>query len=181
LDWALAIALVIFAIRGAVRGSIRQVFGLGGVLLGLWGAGWMSQWVGAHWQGARPAVLFVVMGWLVAGLAGLAIASVLEWGGNALAEAAKAGSLGWVDRLLGALVGALLGAVVAALVVLLMTLTPWPRDPRAWAEASRGAALLVRGGAAVSGWTAPVLPRGTWLRGRFLEAAHRIGRHPDAS
>lgn len=181
MDWALALALVIFAIRGAVRGSIRQVFGLGGVLLGLWGAGWMSQWVGAHWQGARPAVLFVGLRWLVAALAGLAIASAFEWSGNALAERAKSGAPGALDRLAGALVGALLGAVAASLVVLLMTLTPWPRDPRAWAESSRGAAMLVRGGAVVAGWTAPVLPRGTWLHGRFLEASRRIGRHPDAS
>ncbi len=177
----LAIALLVFAIRGAFRGSIRQVFGLCGVLVGLWVAGWMAQWVGAHWQHARPAVLFVVLKWLVAGLAGLAASSAFEWIGGALADSVKAGPFGWLDRLVGSVVGAALGAVVAAIVVLMMALAPWPRDLRTWTKASRGAPLLMHGGAIVSGWAGPVLPRGYWLRERFLEAARRIPRHPHAS
>lgn len=181
MDWALAIVVLVFAIRGAVRGTIRQVFGLSGVLIGLWVAGWMAQWVGAHWQNARPAVFFVALSWVVAGLAGLAASSVLEWLGNMLADSVKAGPFGWLDRLTGSVVGAVLGVVVATTVVLMMTLAPWPRELRAWTQASRGAPLLLHGGAIVSGWTAPVLPRGFWLRGRFLEAARRVSRHPHAS
>ena len=41
----LAVVLV-FAVRGALRGSIAQAFFFVGLVAGLWAAGWVSQWVG---------------------------------------------------------------------------------------------------------------------------------------
>ncbi len=169
------------AIRGVIRGTIRQVFGFIGVLVGLWAAGWVSQWVGAHWHHARPAVVFWVMSWLVAGLAGLALASLAEWCGGLLAEAVKASPFGWLDRTGGLVLGAALGCVVATLVVFAMTFTAWPRDVRSWTESSRCAPMLLRGGATASDWAAPVLPRGRWLHERFLEAGRRVSHHAHAS
>ena len=167
--------------RGFVRGTVRQVFGCLGVLMGLWAAGWVSQWVGAHWQYARPAVVFWVLRWLVAGLAGLALASLLEWCGERLAGAAKASPFGWIDRLGGLGLGGALGAAVVTLALLALLSLPWPRVPRSWTESSRSAPTLLAGGTLASGWLAPVLPRGRWLHLRFLDAGRRISRHAHAS
>lgn len=181
LDWIIALVIAVFAVRGLFRGTVRQAFGCAGVLIGLWAAGWMAQWVGAHWQHARPAVVFWVLKWLVAGLAGLAVASLLEWCGERAAGAVKASPLGWLDRLGGLTVGALFGAAVVALALVALVLLPWPRRPRAWTESSRSAPTLLVGGAVASGWAAAVLPRGRWLHERFLEAERRVTRRARAS
>jgi uncharacterized membrane protein required for colicin V production len=171
----------VFTIRGVVRGTVRQVFGLLGVLTGLWVAGWVSQWVGAHWLHARPAVVFWVLRWLVAGLAGLAVSSLWEWSGGLLAEGMKSTPFGWLDRLGGLAVGVILGLVVAAFAVLALWSLPWPRETRAWTQTSRGARLLLYGGSVTSGLASPVLPGGRWLHDRFAEAAHAVPRRTHAS
>ena len=92
---------MVFAIRGLIRGSVRQVFGLLGFAVGLWVAVQVSRWVGAQWLGARPAVVFWVLRWLVAALAGLVVASLFQWWGSLLGKAVQAGPAGWLDRVLG--------------------------------------------------------------------------------
>ena len=82
LDWALALLVLMFAVRGIFRGSVRQVFAFLGVIGAVWIAMIVSRWVEAHWQGARPAVVFVVLRWVVAGLAALAVASLVTWWGE---------------------------------------------------------------------------------------------------
>jgi uncharacterized membrane protein required for colicin V production len=150
------------------------VFGLLGVLGGLWAAGWVSQWVGAHWQHARPAVVFFALRWLVALLGGLAVASALEWCGGMLADAVKGTAVGWLDRFGGLLLGAALGLAVVMAALLLMFSVRWPREPGAWAAAARSSAALMRAGAEAAAWAAPVLPRGRWLHQRFVEAGGRV-------
>src|SRR6267378_851783 len=82
LDWALALLVLMFAVRGIFRGSVRQVFAFLGGIGAVWIAMIVSRWVEAHWQGARPAVVFVVLRWVVAGLAALAVASLVTWWGE---------------------------------------------------------------------------------------------------
>lgn len=152
------------------------MFGLLGVIGGLWAAGWVSQWVGAHWQHARPAVVFWALRWLVAVLAGLALASVLEWCGERLGGALKSTPAGWLDRAGGLLFGAGLGLASVTLVLLVMLSVRWPREPGAWAMQARSTATLMRAGARVAAFTAPVLPRGPWLHQRFVVAGGRVAR-----
>jgi hypothetical protein len=93
--------VVVFAIRGLIRGSVRQVFGLLGFVGGLWLAVVAYRWVGAQWLGARPAVVYWVLRWLVVAFAALAIASLFRWWGSLLGKAVQTGPAGWLDRVLG--------------------------------------------------------------------------------
>ncbi len=126
-------------------------------------------------------MVFWVLSWLVVGLSALACASLFEWSGGRLAGGGKSRPHGLLDRLAGMAIGVALGLVVVSLAVLTLSSLSWPREPRAWMRSSRGAQALVHGGAIVSGWAAPVLPRGRWLSERFLESGRRRPRHAHAS
>ena len=115
---------MVFAIRGLVRGSIRQVFGVLGFVGGLWVAVMVSRWVGAQWLGARPAVVFWVSRLLVAGIAGLVVAGLFHWCGSLLGRAVQAGPAGWLDRVLGVALGASIGMAWALALVLLLVFLP---------------------------------------------------------
>ncbi|MGH7742030.1 MAG: CvpA family protein, partial [Candidatus Eiseniibacteriota bacterium] len=115
------------------RGSVLQVFSLLGLAAGIWTAVLVSQWVGAHWQSARPAVVFLVLRWLVAVLAALAVSSLVVWWGEMLAGAVQQSPVGWLDRAMGFVVGATFGTSVAALILLAAIRVPWPSQPHEWA------------------------------------------------
>lgn len=181
MDWAVALVVLVFAIRGLIRGTVRQIFGLLGLVAGLWAAGWVSQWVGAHWQHARPAAVFWVLRWIVAGLAGLALASLFEWCGHLIATAVKAGPFAWLDRVGGFAIGSTLAMLVVSLALVTLLHAPWSDGLRGWASKGRVVRPLMQGGARASEWASPALPRGSWLRDRFLEGARRADRQARAS
>ena len=147
-----------------------QVFSLVGLVLGLWTVGWVAQWVGAHWHGARPAAVFWVLGWVVAALAGLAVATLLQWWGGLLGDALKQSPAGWLDRLGGFVVGAALGALVSAFVLLAVLLAPWPYGLPSWAAGTRVAPPLMRFGAGACSVSERFVPGSRWLKQRFLFA-----------
>ena len=96
----------------------------------------VSQWVGAHWQGARPAVVFGLLRWIVALLAGFAVAAIFELIGERAGEGVRKSPAGPLDRAFGIVMGVVLGAVFLVAVLVGMLLTPWPREAgRAAAEA----------------------------------------------
>jgi hypothetical protein len=166
---------VVFVIRGLVRGSVRQVFGLLGFVGGLWLAVLVSRWVGAQWPGARPVVVFWVLRWLVAAVAGLAVASVFRWWGSLLGEAVQAGPVGWVDRVFGVLLGALIGVMWAiALVTLALFLPDRVGGRTAVTQALTAHALVSTGARACDA----VEPRVSMLHGvgRLLHEAERRAR-----
>ena len=175
LDWVLLALVLIFAIRGVFRGSVLQVFTLLGLLSGLWAAGWISQWVGLHWQGARPAVVFWVLRWLVAALGGLALASLFQWWGGLLAEAVKESPLGWLDRLLGFAVGAAVGVILCAALVLIALLAPLPREGTRWVARASATPVLLSGGEWLCTAGDSYFPGSRWLKQRFLTAERRLG------
>lgn len=173
LDWLIVLLVVLFAVRGLLRGTVGQFFTLLGLLAGLWAAGWVAQWVGAHWQDARPAVVFLLLRWVVAGLAGLAVATLFQWWGDRLGAAVLKSPLGVPDRIGGAAVGAGLGLVVASLVMLGALLTTWPAAVSESAMRSRFAIPLMSGGAALCGLEHWVFPGSDWLERQFLAARQR--------
>jgi hypothetical protein len=115
---------VVFAVRGLVRGSIRQVLGILGFVVGLWVAVVVSRWVGAQWLGARPAAVFWLARLLLAGIAGLIVAGLFHWCGSLLGMAVQAGPAGWLDRVLGLVLGTLVGMAWALALVLLLVFVP---------------------------------------------------------
>ncbi len=137
---------MVFAVRGLVRGSVRQSFGILGFVVGLWVAVMVSRWVGAQWLGARPAALFWLARLLVAGIAGLVVAGLFHWCGSLLGMAVQAGPAGWLDRVLGIALGTMIGMAWAlALVSLLVLLPERLGTGRLVAEAQTAHALIGMG------------------------------------
>jgi len=109
-DWVLIVLVLGFALRGLFRGAVTQVSVLLGLFLGLWAVALTSQWVGEHWKSARPTVVFWLLRWLVAGMAGVAVAAVLGWLGERAGQTVRESPFGWFDRSVGFFVGCLVGA-----------------------------------------------------------------------
>lgn len=174
LDWSLLILLAAFTVRGILRGTIAQVFAFLGFCFGAWALLLVGHWVGEHWAGARPAVVFVVLRWLVAVLAGLAIAAVFQWWGELLAKAAHDGPFGWIDRAVGGVIGAVTGLALTSLLALLLLQGPLFASTGSVVNRSVCAGPLVRGGAAVSAFIPAGVPLGSWLHRQFQHAVRRL-------
>ena len=169
----LAVVLV-FAVRGALRGSIAQAFFFVGLVAGLWAAGWVSQWVGEHWHSARPAVVFWALRWLVAILAGMSLVAIAQESGEHLSEAVRKGPLAWLDRALGVVVGAALGVLVVTLVVLAWVRLGPAGDVSNALARSRVSMTLVESGEQACEAVARVVPASGWLRREFAIAGRRM-------
>jgi uncharacterized membrane protein required for colicin V production len=166
---------VVFVIRGVIRGSVRQVFGLLGLVCGLWLAVQAYRWVGAQWLGARPAVVYWMLRWLVAALAGLVVASLLHWWGSLLGKAVQAGPAGWLDRVFGVLLGALIGMMWALALVTLALFAPRLVGVRVAVTHALTAHALVSTGARACDAIEPRVPMLHGL-GRLLHEAERRAR-----
>ena len=175
LDWTVAIFALLFAIQGARQGTIRQAMSLAGALCGLWSAWTISQWVAAHWQGARPAVVFWVLRWVVAVLAGCAIASFFSWAGGRIREGVQSADLGWLDRLGGLVFGAGVGACLACAALVGLLLTPWPPGIASEVARARVTAPLLAGAEHLLNGGDRYIPGGPELH-RLLRDAERRGR-----
>lgn len=181
MDWVVVVLVLVFAVRGAVRGAVVQVFSLLGLIAGLWTVGLVSQWVGGHWQGARPAVVFWALRWLVAVLSGLAVASLFQWWGALIGGALRQTPLHWPDRVGGLAAGGLVGLMLAAVMTLAVVLLPWaPAFGRA-ARQGRVTRPLLHGGAWACGQVHGLFPGGRWLEGRFREAEKLAGGEAERS
>ena len=175
LDWIVLVVVLLFAVRGLLRGTIAQTFSILGVVGGLWAAGWVSQWVGEHWTGARPAVVFLVLRWLVAALAGTAVAALFQWWGEKIGGVVKSGPLGFLDRAGGWGVGAVIGLVVVTFAIMAMVLVTWSPVNRP-ALQMKLAGPLMAGARFVCALGEPTIPGSTWLMHRFSSAHRRIER-----
>jgi hypothetical protein len=174
LDWVILVLLLSFMIRGLLRGTVAQVFAFFGLLVGLWAGTFISQWVGEHWHDARPAFVFLLLRWIVAGLGGLAIASAIDWLGRHAGKAVKGGPLGWFDRLVGGAIGLGVGTVLSALVALAAVQAPGLGFARGVAVHGALARPLVVQGARATAWQFAALPGIGWLHAQFLKAEHRL-------
>ena len=172
--------MVIFAIRGFLRGTVAQVFVVLGVIAGLWAAIWVSQWVGDHWRGARPAVVFTVLRWFVAALAGMTVAALLQWWGARLGGAIQEGAFGFVDRAGGMLVGASMGATLVAFALMAGLLLRHPRAVHDSMVRARLSAPVMEQAARACELGERRLPGAHWLKLRFLEAERRARSSAEA-
>ncbi len=159
-----------WAIRGFRSGTISQVFSLAGLLVGLFVVLYVEQWVGAHWKGARPAVVFWGLRWLIALLAGGAAAALLQWWGESLGRSIREGPMGWLDGLGGALVGSTLGLLFSlACIVVALRVNPG-REVAASVAHARSSLPLVRVASRIVSAEEPWIPGHRWLHHQ-LEAA----------
>jgi len=117
LDWALLAVWLGIALSGFWKGAVRIVFGIGGLVAGLWlalvlggeTAAHLAQWLGEGWAAA-------VLGRLLPAVACIALCLVAGWGIDRTLEALH---LGWLNRIAGALLAG--GAGLILLAVLLGT------------------------------------------------------------
>lgn len=175
LDWLLLFQLGVLTVRGLLRGTIAQVFAFLGLGFGTWAVLLVGAWIGQHWAGARPVAVYMALRWLVAALAGLAVAAVFQWWGDTISKAAHEGPFGWLDRLAGGVIGAAMGLGIAALVLLALLQTPILAATGRIGARAAYARPLMRGGVAVTGFAAPGVPGASWLHGRFVAAGGRLG------
>lgn len=175
LDWLLLLQLGVLTVRGLLRGTIAQVFAFLGLGFGTWAVLLTGAWIGQHWAGARPVAVFVLLRWLVAVIAGLAIAAVFQWWGDSIAKAAHEGPFGWLDRLVGGVIGAVMGLGVAALVVMVLLQGPVLAATGRIGARAAYARPLVRGGVAVTALARSRVPGAAWLHGKFVAASGRLG------
>ena len=159
-DWLALLVVVGFAIRGVLQGALRQVFAFVGWVAGLWAALRIAQWVGLHWQGARPAAAFGALHWMIAALVGLAVAALFNLWGVILGTAAAKSPLGGFDRFAGLAAGGAWGIVCVTFGLWLALSTHQPRPLGEAAARARCAAplmtLAVQASAAAREWLDPV-------------------------
>lgn len=137
MDWLAGLVVLLFAWRGIRDGTVRQIFSVLGWCGGIWSLIVVSQWVGAHWLGARPAVVFGALRWLVALLAALAVVALFHLCGEKLGQAVQKSKVVWLDRLGGLVLGTAMGVCFVTAAVVAMLIMPWPRDAARSAAAAR--------------------------------------------
>ncbi|HEX5283343.1 MAG TPA: CvpA family protein [Bryocella sp.] len=163
LDWMLAALLVYSTIRAAMRGLVRELFALGGLLVGFVLACWYYREVAQFVRGlvnSEPLADFCAF-LLIVSL--VMIAATLA--GTLVRRAASAVGLSPLDRLGGAAFGAVRGLVLA--MALLLAVTAFlPTAP--WVQGSKFSPYLLRASHAVSF----VMPR--QLKRQLVEGLERI-------
>lgn len=163
LDWLLAALLVYSTIRAAIRGLVRELFALGGLLVGFLLACWYYREAAQFVRGlvnSEPLADFCAF-LLIVSL--VMIAATLA--GTLVRRAASAVGLTPLDRLGGAAFGGLRGLVLA--MALLLAVTAFlPTAP--WVQGSKFSPYLLRASHAVSF----VMPR--QLKRQLVEGLERI-------
>ena len=163
LDWMLAALLAYSTIRAGMRGLVRELFALGGLLVGFVLACWYYRNVAEFLRGlvnSEPLADFCAF-LLIASVVMIA-ATVI---GSLVRRAATAVGLSPLDRLGGAAFGAVRGVVLGA--ALLLAVTAFlPTAP--WVEGSKFSPYLLRASHAVSF----VMPR--QLKRQLVEGLDRL-------
>lgn len=172
-DWVLVLVLVISMLGGLLAGAVAQVFAVLGIIVGLWAAMFTSGWVGTHWSGARPALVFETLQWLVAAVIGLLVTTAFQWGGSKLGKAMREGPLGWLDRGGGLVVGASVGVMVCAFVLLAALTLRIPGSPGVAFAKARVTTPTLNAAMELSTWGEAYLPGGSWMKRHFAAAQQR--------
>lgn len=127
LDWVLVILWGGVALSGFWKGAVRLVFGIGGLVLGIWLAVAIGHdlaiALAAH---VAPSWVAAALGRVIPLLAALLLFGLAGWG---IDRTLKALHLGWLNRLMGAALAGVVGAVLLG-VLLVLSLGISPQ----WAE-----------------------------------------------
>lgn len=135
LDWILVVLWGGVALSGFWKGAVRLVFGIGGLVAGIWLAIAIGQDLGiALAEHVAPSWIAAALGRALPVLAALLLFGLAGWG---IDRTLKAMHLGWLNRVLGAGLAAVVGAVLlGVLLVLSLGISP------AWAELCRESLLF---------------------------------------
>ena len=174
-DGAIIVLVLLLAVVGWFRGLAAQFAAVVALLSGVWSGTVVKDWVGAHWAGAHPTMIFWALSWLVAILSALAVLSLINVLGDRLGRVIQAGPVVWLDRTLGIGAGAMMGVVLASLLVLAAVRLPMGNFvERSLARAHASRSLLAGGAAACR--MGGSFPGARGLRQEFELAHHRLVR-----
>lgn len=124
IDIAILVVIVVFAVKGLIRGLVIEVFTLAGLLVGYIAAlremGTLSGFLGKHIQ--LPELVLNIVAFLVIFLA---IVLIFRWIAGALKRIMKWTFIGWLDRGGGILFGILKGLLIASLLLLVFSAIPF--------------------------------------------------------
>jgi hypothetical protein len=115
----------------------------------------------------------LVLRWIVAGLAGVAVATLFQWCGDRLGRLVQAGPIAWLDRGGGLSLGALFGLVTIAMAMMASLLV---REPGALSQsvaAARTAEPMMATAAEACSLSSRYLPGGRWWTEKFRKAHRR--------
>jgi membrane protein required for colicin V production len=130
IDVIIAVALLGFAVRGFMRGFLRELFSLVGLFLGLWIALLkflpLGEWVQHNFPLTEPLpfhIAFLAIFLSVAILAGI--------GGYLLHRVAKGLLMGWLDAIVGLGFGSVKGVMIFTVLLFLLAQLPLADSIRA--------------------------------------------------
>lgn len=172
-DLLVLLLVLAFGLRGLTQGFSAQVFGVLGVLGGLWVAGLLFPWLTAQWHDARPVVAYALLRWLVVMLAALTVAGLAHWIGALLRDTVEKTPVGWLDRAGGFLTGLGVGLLVVTFALLGALLLPWPGIVSETAARSWASHRLMSGASRTCARVGRLIPGTEWLGGRFRAAERR--------
>ncbi len=119
LDIIIGIILILFAIVGLRNGIIREAFSLAAFIGGIYGAMRLSDMVG-HWLGkiinVSPEWMSVISFIIVF----VALALLINWLGNWIAQLVESISLGFIDKIGGIVFGIAKGFLLVGVLILLL-------------------------------------------------------------
>jgi uncharacterized membrane protein required for colicin V production len=173
-DGTIFVLVLLLAVVGWFRGFVAQLAAVAALLSGVWAGTYVKQWVGAHWAGAHPAVVFGALSWLVAILSALAVLTLINVAGDRLGRAVHSGPVAWLDRAMGIAAGAAMGAVLASLLVLAAVRLPMGKFVEQSLARARTSRSLLAGGATACRMGGS-FPGARGLKLEFLLAHHRLG------
>jgi membrane protein required for colicin V production len=134
-DLIIAVVFLGFAIRGLMRGFLRELLSLVGLFLGLWLALLkfipLGEWLQSRFPLTEPLpfhLAFLAIFLSVSGVAGIV--------GYVLHRAAKGLLMGWVDAIVGLGFGSIKGVVILTVLLFLLAHLPLAESIRAQLQTS---------------------------------------------
>jgi membrane protein required for colicin V production len=149
LIWAV---LLLFVIKGFLKGFVKEVCSLLGLLLGGWAAFKYDHFLA---EAIRPLIhlphgIAVFLSFV---LIFLSLGLLFYLFGYLLTVVCKIALLGWLNRIGGVLFGLLEGALLLCMVLYFGVSRPVPEKMRGWLLSSRTAKVFIStGGEIISGW-----------------------------
>jgi len=160
IDILIILALLLFAVKGFLKGLVREVCSLLGLIMGSWAAFKYYPFLGSalrpyiHLPQTVATIVSFVLIFLVVGLLFFLL-------GHLLTAMFKIAMLGGVNRMGGVVFGLLQGGLVLCILLYLGTTKPMPEKLKVKLGQSRGAPPLIAcGREIVAGWESVAVPGG---------------------
>ena len=119
LDYIIIVAMIYLIIKGIMRGFLREIFSLAGVILGICLGNFFQPWVTDLLRPSLPSTEYLpLISFALIFAVILILFNLIGWVINLLS---KKVFLGWLDRTLGACLAIAKGVIVTYLVIVMLT------------------------------------------------------------